>query len=79
MPVSRPDSFVPTTPTTVSSATMKIAPQSGIASSPASQVGRPKSVCRYALQPRATTAAPRPSSSTRSQPMIQATNSPSVA
>ena len=43
MPVMRPESLVPTMPTTVSAATMKIAPKSGIASSPASQVGRPNS------------------------------------
>ena len=54
------------------------------ASSPAMASGRktPKffsSEVKYPDQPEATTAAPRASSSIRSQPMIQAGNSPTVA
>ena len=39
----------------------------------------PSTVCRYSDQPLATTDAPSANSRTRSQPMIQATNSPKVA
>ena len=79
IPVTRPDSLVPITVITPSAAMTNMAPQSGRALSPASQVGRLNRFCRYADQPRDTTAAPRASSRQRSQPMIQAMNSPSVA
>src|SRR4051794_19904308 len=53
-PVNRPESLVPSTPITVSPSTIAMAPRSGFAESPASQVGRSNRSWRYADQPRAT-------------------------
>src|SRR3954468_13913220 len=78
-PVTRLDSLVPRMSSSDRRSTMPTAAQSGRAASPASQLGRSSSCARYADHPRETTAAPSMSSSSRSQPMTQATNSPSVA
>jgi len=69
----------PRTSSSESTRTIAIAAKSGRAVSPANQVGRWSSDCRYADQPCATTAAPSMSSSRRSQPITQATTSPRVA
>src|SRR3954469_14321819 len=82
--VTRDDSLIPRMSTQVITATMNIAGMLNFAVSPAIDSGRglprsPSSWLRYPDQPTATVAAPRASSSTRSQPMIQATISPSAA
>ncbi len=78
------DSLVPATSRAVSTATIRIEPQSTVSdpiwnvvdNAPPNWSNR---LPRYADQPFDTTAAPSASSSIRSQPMIQATNSPRVA
>ena len=78
------ESLVPSTSTQVITATISTAPQSKlsgprlivVSSEPPNWVNR---LPRYSDQPLATTEAPSASSSTRSQPMIQAISSPRVA
>ncbi len=80
----RADSLVPSTRIQVITATMSTAPQSKeigprlivVSREPPNWVNR---LPRYSDQPLDTTEAPRASSSTRSQPMIQAISSPRVA
>src|SRR5690349_22926934 len=78
-PVTRADSRMPSTAINVRTTTISTAPTLTGASSPNSDVGRWSRLPTYPDQPRATTAAPRANSRNRSQPMIQATNSPAVA
>src|SRR3954453_15815041 len=78
------DSLVPSTRIQVITATISTAPQSNsigprvivVSNEPPNWVNR---LPRYSGQPLDTTAAPSASSRTRSQPMIQAINSPRVA
>ena len=87
--LTRSDSLMPTATSTVSTATSRNAarlkwPQpSAVAEGPRLS-GQPspiasRKVTKYLLHPCATTEAPSISSRIRSQPMIQATSSPSVA
>jgi hypothetical protein len=82
--VTREDSLIPRISTPVITSAITIAGMFTVAVSPAIDVGSgmprsPSSWLRYPDQPTETVAAPSASSSTRSQPMIHATNSPSVA
>src|SRR5689334_17362321 len=83
--LTRDDNLVPSTSNTVRTPTSRIAPQSNWNGPPSlnavftSIPTSPSVVCRYADHPLATAADPTANSSTRSQPMIQAANSPNVA
>src|SRR3982074_2530095 len=82
--LTRLDSFVPRARSTVSTPTSSRAPQSSVTGPTSTEVGtstpnvRPSTVARYSDQALATTAEPTANSSTRSQPMIHAMNSPKV-
>src|SRR3712207_3894881 len=83
--LTRAEIFVPTASSVISTTTSSSAPQSNSMPPPpptavlTSRPTRASTFCRYCDQPLATTAAPTANSSTRSQPMIQAMNSPKVA
>src|SRR5690606_9264093 len=77
--VTRPDSLAPSVPTTPSSSTTAIAPRVTGWPATGTEVGRPSRSPAYSDQPTDTTEAARVNSRIRSQPMIQAMNSPRVA
>ena len=81
--LTRIDSLMPMAISVVSTAISRKASRSKLSPDPRPE-GHPMPTClrnssAYWLQPWATTLAPSISSSSRSQPMIQATSSPSVA
>src|SRR3954454_3981517 len=82
--VTRDESLIPSTRTPAMINAMAIAGMLTVAVSPAIDDGSgtprsPSSWLKYPDHPTETVAAPSASSSTRSQPMIQAMNSPNVA
>src|SRR3954447_1757643 len=77
--VTQDASRMPTTAMTPRTSTMIMAPTFTVDDSPNSEGGRPSRSPRYPDQPRETTDAPSRNSRMRSQPMIQAIGSPTVA